>query len=140
MDISGSMMTGSQMPAADLTSGFIEQMRQSGQRLDSLNLDSQADLDEIKNARMNAIEQAASDFESIFISIMLKEMRNTLDQQDGGLFDGDKSDTMGGMFDMFMSKHLAQTQPIGVGAAVKTYLQNQLGQGETNHEAQPPQT
>lgn len=64
------------------------------------------------------IKAAAKDFESVFLSMMLKEMRNTLDQENGGLFAGEGSDTLGGMFDMYMSQHLAKTQPLGIGDAV----------------------
>jgi flagellar protein FlgJ len=54
---------------------------------------------------------------------MLKEMRNTLDQENGGLFAGEGSDTYGGMFDMYMSQHLAKSQPLGIGNAVGRALQ-----------------
>lgn len=57
---------------------------------------------------------------------MLKEMRNTLDQGEGGLFGGEGSDTFGGMFDMFMSEHLAESKPLGIGAAVESYMQNSI--------------
>ena len=70
------------------------------------------------------IEQVASEFESVFLSLLLKEMRNTLDQENGGLFGGEGSDTLGGMFDMFMGKHLADSSPLGISGAVKSYLGN----------------
>ena len=82
---------------------------------------------EIKNA---AIEDAASEFESVFLSLMLKEMRNTLDSEEGGLFGGDGSDTYGGMFDMFMGQHLSGSGPLGVGDAIKTHLQELSGDME----------
>ena len=74
--------------------------------------------------RNEKIEQAASEFESVFLSLLLKEMRNTLDQENGGLFGGEGSDTLGGMFDMFMGKHLAEASPLGISDAVKSYLGN----------------
>ncbi|MFK7765640.1 MAG: rod-binding protein [Mariniblastus sp.] len=70
------------------------------------------------------VNKVASEFESIFLSLMLKEMRNTLDSEEGGLFGKEGSDTFGGMFDMFMGQHLAESQPLGVGDAIKGYLQN----------------
>ncbi len=70
------------------------------------------------------IEKVASEFESVFLSLLLKEMRNTLDQENGGLFGGEGSDTFGGMFDMFMGQHLADASPLGISAAVKSYLSN----------------
>lgn len=70
------------------------------------------------------IDDAASEFESVFISLLLKEMRNTLDPKEGGLFGSEGSDTFGGMFDMFMGQHLAEAQPLGIADAVKGYLSN----------------
>jgi len=72
---------------------------------------------------LNEIENAAKEFESVFLSLMLKEMRNTLDQENGGLFAGEGSDTFGGMFDMYMSQHLAKSQPLGIGNAVGRALE-----------------
>ena len=72
------------------------------------------------------IEKTASEFESVFLSMMLKEMRNTLDQEEGGLFGGESSDTFGGMFDMFMSQHLAESNPLGIGNVIESYLQNSV--------------
>jgi flagellar protein FlgJ len=70
------------------------------------------------------IEGAAREFESVFLSLLLKEMRNTLDKDDGGLFGAEGSDTFGGMFDMFMGQHLAKAQPLGIANAINTYFEN----------------
>ena len=56
-----------------------------------------------------------NEFEGVFLSMMLKEMRQSLDE---GLFQGDSSDSFGGMFDLFIGKHLAQSNPIGIGDLV----------------------
>jgi Rod binding domain-containing protein len=77
------------------------------------------------------IEKMASEFESVFVSLMLKEMRNTLDSGEGGLFGGEGSDTFGGMFDLFMGQHLAEASPLGIADAIKGFLNNiprELGQ------------
>lgn len=60
----------------------------------------------------NNIESAGTEFESVFLSMMLKEMRNSL--EGGGFFGEESSDTYGGMFDMFIGKHLAQSRPLGI--------------------------
>jgi Rod binding domain-containing protein len=78
---------------------------------------------------LTEIAAAANEFESVFLSLMLKEMRNTLDKENGGLFAGEGSDTFGGMFDMYMSQHLAKSQPLGLGDAVGRALQ---GYAQTN--------
>jgi Rod binding domain-containing protein len=58
-------------------------------------------------------ESVSREFESLFWSILLKTMRTTVSEE--GLFAGDQSDTYGGMFDLFMSQHLASTSSLGVG-------------------------
>ena len=61
---------------------------------------------------LDQIKQVGEDFESVFLSMMLKEMRNSLDE---GFFGSESSDSFGGMFDLFIGQHLAKTGPIGVG-------------------------
>jgi flagellar protein FlgJ len=62
----------------------------------------------------------AQGFESIFLAQVLKEMRQTL--QDGGMFPGDTGDVQGGMFDLFMSQHLAQAGGIGIASMLERHL------------------
>ena len=68
-------------------------------------------------ARDVRITKAASEFESIFVSMMIKEMRQT--QSGEGLFPGDNSDTLGGMFDMLMGQHVADGGGIGLADFLK---------------------
>ena len=65
------------------------------------------------------IAKVAEDFESVFLSLMLKEMRNTLDQSSGGLFGSESSDTYGGMFDMMMGQSLAKQRHLGIADIVE---------------------
>ncbi len=60
----------------------------------------------------NRIEAVGVEFESVFLSMMIKEMRNSLDG--GGFFGEESSDTYGGMFDLFIGKHLAESKPLGI--------------------------
>ncbi len=69
--------------------------------------------------KANAVESAASQFEELFVSLMLKQMRETLDE---GLFGKESSDSFGAIFDMYMGKHLASSNPLGIGKAVSSYL------------------
>ena len=46
------------------------------------------------------------------MSMMIKQLRETSSGE--GLFPGDKSDTYGGMFDMFMGDHLAESSDTGL--------------------------
>lgn len=68
------------------------------------------------------VEQAATQFESMFVSLLLKEMRQT--QEGDGLFAGESSDTYGGMFDMYLGDYLAKCGPLGVRQfLMQSYLQ-----------------
>ncbi len=82
------------------------------------------------------ILEAAENFESLFLTLLLKEMRNTLDKTDGGLFGGsDSSDTYGGMFDQFMGQTLAEGRHIGIADAVERYLNNKSSEVNAQFEA-----
>ncbi len=58
------------------------------------------------------LESVGKEFEGVFLSMMLKEMRNTL--EGGGFFGEETSDTYGGMFDMFVGQDLAESSPLGI--------------------------
>jgi peptidoglycan hydrolase FlgJ len=72
-------------------------------------------------AAATKLKNTAKEFEATLLSMLLKEMRQTLDE-DGGLFPGDSGDVQGGLFDMFMSRHLADSGGIGLAA----YLERQI--------------
>ena len=65
-------------------------------------------------------EDLGAEFESLFVSLMLKEMRQTASED--GLFAGDSSDTYGGLFDMFLGQHIAQGSPLGIGKLIESQL------------------
>ena len=72
-----------------------------------------------------SIASAAQGFEAVFISMMIKQLRETL--QDG-LFTKETSDSFGALFDLYMGEHLAQSSPLGVGDAAAKYLEAQKSQ------------
>lgn len=74
--------------------------------------------------------KVAEGFESLFLSLLIKEMRNTLDPSEGGLFGSESSDSYGGMFDMFMGQSLAANRQLGIADAVESYLTNQFNAEE----------
>jgi peptidoglycan hydrolase FlgJ len=80
-----------------------------------------------------AVDSAATGFESLFASMLLKEMRRTL--QEGSLFGDDKGDVLGGLFDHFLGEHLAQAGALGIGAMVKNQW---LARGDYGQQANPP--
>lgn len=51
-------------------------------------------------------------FESVMLSMVLKQMRQSASED--GMFPGDNSDTLGGMFDTYMSEHLAESGGFGL--------------------------
>lgn len=78
--------------------------------------------------RTQDIEAAAKGFEGIFASLVVKQLRETL--QPDSLFGSDRGDVLGGLFDQFMGQHLAQTGCLGIGEMVR----KQLTRGRANHE------
>jgi Rod binding domain-containing protein len=68
----------------------------------------------------NSADAVATGFESMFASLVLKEMRQTLDS--GTMFAGDTGDVYGGLFDMYMGQHIAATGGLGIAAAVRRQL------------------
>lgn len=78
----------------------------------------------VKGAADAKLKDAAKEMEATFLSMLLKEMRQTLDSENGGgLFPGDSGDVQGGLFDLYMSKHLADSGGIGMAAALVRQMQ-----------------
>ena len=88
----------------------------------------------VKNINEAKLKKACEDFESIFISQMLKEMRKSIPKS--GLLDGgDRQDMYISLFDEELSKSLAKRGGIGLG---KILYQNVLNQGK-NRNPSPPE-
>lgn len=68
--------------------------------------------------------EVAGQFEGAFVSMLLKELRSTLD---GGLFGEESSDTYGAMFDMYLGQHLADSDALGI----RNLLMNQWNRHST---------
>lgn len=68
--------------------------------------------DRVGNAEGDsAVQKAAEEFEAVFVSLMLKSMRQSMSKE---MFQGDDSDTFGGLFDSFMGQHIAEQGGIGL--------------------------
>jgi Rod binding domain-containing protein len=67
-----------------------------------------------------AKQMAAEGFESLFASLLVKEMRQSLDQDT--MFGQDRSEILGGLFDFYMGSHLAQSGRLGIGDMIKHQL------------------
>ena len=80
---------------------------------------SPATLDANSDARRTA--HASRELEATFLTMLLKEMRQT-SEPDGGLFPGDTGDVQGGLFDLYLGKHLADAGGFGLAAALDRQL------------------
>src|SRR5438874_10208287 len=67
-----------------------------------------------------SIDEVAQGFESMFASLLIKQMRQTLEPDT--MFGQDQGDVLGGMFDFFLGQHLAQTGALGIGAMVRRQM------------------
>lgn len=80
--------------------------------------------------------KVADDFESLFASLMLKEMRKTLEPDT--LFGNDSADVYGGLFDLFLGQKVAQTGGFGIARMVRDALaQNGEVQADRTGPKQP---
>ncbi len=64
-------------------------------------------------------EDIGKQVESVFASMLIKTMRDTLGEE--GLFPGDKSDALGGLFDQYMGEQIVQGRGLGIGDLVAKY-------------------
>ena len=71
----------------------------------------------------SSVERVAADFESLFVSMTLKEMRQTL--QPETLFGSDTSDAYGGLFDLYLGQHIVEAGGFGIANMVRQYLGKQ---------------
>ena len=72
-----------------------------------------------------ATKQVAKQFESIFVGMMLKSMRDTLPE--GGLFNSETERMYRDMFDKQLSLNIANGQGIGLAAVIERQLSQQTG-------------
>lgn len=73
-----------------------------------------------RNRNPQALDSVAAGFESLFVSMLVKQMRQSLEP--GTMFAQDNSDILGGLFDMTMGQHLAQAGGLGIGTMLKQQL------------------
>lgn len=91
----------------------------------------------VKNAADARLQEAAKEMEATFISMLLKQMRES-SEPDGGLFPGDTGDVQGGLFDLYMSKHLADAGGVGMADALLRQMQATAPKTHTDAPALPP--
>lgn len=67
-----------------------------------------------------AVEQVALGFESMFLTLLIKQMRQTLDGE--SLLGSDPGDVLGGLFDQTLGQHLGQHGSLGIAAMMRQSL------------------
>ena len=92
-----------------------------------------SDMNEDAQRMASRMQKAGEDFEGVFMSLMIKEMRNTLE---GGFFGEESSDSYGGMFDLFVGQDLAKSQPLGISKMMLESYSKNLPANETDPTAQ----
>ena len=105
-------MTVSSLPLSPLPQSLLPQ---------SLSLQSgAANIDPASYAGVSgpSVNSVLEDFEGIFVSMMLKEMRKSVGQ---GFFGDDKADAIGGLFDMTLGEQIARNGGLGIAAALSRY-------------------
>ncbi len=87
----------------------------------------------VRHGDKAALPALGQQFEALFLAQLVKEMRQTLEPD--GLFGKDGGDVLGGLFDLYLGKHLAQAGGLGLAPL----LQRQL-ESETNQHPPSPET
>lgn len=78
----------------------------------------------VTNKAVARVKDMAGEMEATFLSMLLKEMRQTLDPEEGGgLFPGDSGDVQGGLFDLYLGRHMAGAGGIGLASALVRQMQ-----------------
>jgi Rod binding domain-containing protein len=87
---------------------------------------------QLRSNRKPSVDAAATGFESMFLAMILKEMRQTL--EGGGFFGEDNADVYGGLFDQYLGDHLAKAGRLGIAAMVKAQYERQNASANGTNE------
>jgi Rod binding domain-containing protein len=83
--------------------------------------DPQALASRLRPGDPRAVDAAAKGLESLFASLLIKQMRQTLEPET--MFGaGDSSDILGGLFDFTLGQHLVQGEGLGLAAMIRQQL------------------
>lgn len=81
-------------------------------------LDNLKQRSEVQSNQTESAERLGRELEALFVSMMMKQMRQS--SLDEGLFPGDRSDTLGGIFDDAMGKQVAEMGGLGVAELIQS--------------------
>lgn len=79
----------------------------------------------------------AQDFESVFASMLLKEMRQSLEP--GTMFGDDSGDVYGGLFDRFFGEQMTQGNGLGLSRMVQDSIER-MQRAASHKQPSAPQT
>jgi Rod binding domain-containing protein len=79
-----------------------------------------ADFQEMMNPRQSP-EAVGRQFESMMASMLIKQMRQTLDGET--MFGKDSGDVLGGLFDQMLGDHLGKSGSLGVSAMIRAQME-----------------
>ncbi|MHC4892338.1 MAG: rod-binding protein [Planctomycetota bacterium] len=119
----------------DSGSGFggLTRYDEARTRADGMNLEGQ---DALRARLENGdVDTVAREFESLFASMLIKEMRKTLD--DGLFGKGPGADTYSGWFDQHVGASLADTGALDLAGMLRTGLPKGEGADTTSEAAAP---
>lgn len=68
-----------------------------------------------------AQQEAVKEFEAVFVSMLIKEMRQGAE----GLFPGDSTDSLGALFDMHIGQQIADAGGLGISSQILRYIEAQ---------------
>jgi peptidoglycan hydrolase FlgJ len=75
-------------------------------------------------------QDVGEQFESVFVSMLLKEMRQT--SSEDGMFAGDSADVYGGLFDTFLGQHVAANGSFGIADLVNQQISPKAAATDTS--------
>lgn len=78
-----------------------------------------------KSVQSANTEELSRELEALFVSMMVKQMRQS--DTGEGLFPGDRSDTLGGLFDDAMGQEIASVGGLGVADLIRETSSTPLG-------------
>jgi Rod binding domain-containing protein len=81
--------------------------------------------------------QALREFESIFVSLMVKQLRQSAGEE--GLFPGDPSDSLGALFDLHIGQQIAEAGGIGITRQLTQIYAARQQAAADSLETSPPQ-
>ena len=89
---------------------------------------------ELRNPSGNSqAVSVAQDFESVFASMLLKEMRQGLEPD--SLFGKDTGDVFGGLFDRFMGQEMTKGNGLGMAPMIREGIERQQRAANQSHSS-----